>query len=477
MLAAHGSARAPLALLAMLALVLLPCVAGAQGPTHATPTEREIVAPKPISRLGADYPERGHGDASIIVTLTVETDGSVSHVTALQTNEPFSSQAVNAAQAWRFQPATRLGAAVRARIRVRVDFHPPLPREPTATSEQQPQPTELGARSQPPPTEPRAARPVEIEVRGVKMDPSRTASLSRAEVRQIPGAFGDPFRAIEIMPGVTPIVSGLPFFFVRGAPPGDVGYFLDGIRLPLLFHIGAGPSVVHPALIERVDLYPGGYPARYGRFSGGIVSGETAPPANELHGEYNVRFFDAGALLELPFAEHRGELLLSGRHAFTAALFSLVSPTTKLDYWDYQARASYAVGPKDTLSVLSLGSYDFLGQRTATRVIPLFGTEFHRLDARYDHTLSQSGKLRLAVSAGLDRSQLPDDRFVRDRSLGARSEVGLQLSPDVLMRFGTDVTLDSYDVQIDTTELSSAGGGGGAVFAPRMVLGLSLIKK
>ena len=47
-------------------------------------------------------------------------------------------------------------------------------------------------------------------------------------------------------------VSGLPFFFIRGAPPGNAGYFLDGVRVPLLFHVGAGPSVVHPALIVRV---------------------------------------------------------------------------------------------------------------------------------------------------------------------------------------------------------------------------------
>src|SRR4029079_7052967 len=122
-------------------------------------------------------------------------------------------------------------------------------------------------------------REEQVESHGERVEPGRSATLSRTEVRQIPGTFGDPFRAIEIMPGVTPVVSGLPFFFVRGAPPGNVGYFLDGVRIPLLFHVGAGPSVVHPGLIQRVDLYPGGYPAYFGRFSGGIVSGETAPPS------------------------------------------------------------------------------------------------------------------------------------------------------------------------------------------------------
>jgi len=452
-------ARAPFSLLAGLALSLAPRPVIAQAAAPAAPTEREIVPPRPLSDLTVAYPEQGSGNAVVVLTLTVEPDGSVSAVAANQTNEPFSSQAVNAAQAWLFQPATRRGAVMRARIRVQVEFHPPVPEprpEPAATPDAPPLPATA-----------RSTRAVEIEVRGVKMDPSRTASLSRAEVRQIPGTFGDPFRAIEILPGVTPIISGLPFFFVRGAPPGNVGYFLDGIRVPLLFHIGAGPSVVHPGLIERVDLYPGGYPARYGRFSGGIVSGETAAPVSELHGEYNVRTFDAGALLEMPFAEHRGELLLAGRYAFTAALFSLLSPQTKLDYWDYQARASYAVTPKDTLSVFSFGSYDFLGERTPTRVITLFGTQFHRVDARYDRTLSADSKLRLAVTAGLDRSQLPDDRFVRDRSLAVRSEISSRLTPEALLRFGTDVTLDTYDVQIDTADLGPAAARVAGLFPTR----------
>ena len=126
------------------------------------------------------------------------------------------------------------------------------------------------------------------------------------------------------------------------------------------------------------------------------------------------------------------------------------------------------------MSVFSLGSYDFLGQRTATRVIPVFGTEFHRIDARYDRSLSQGGKLRLAVGAGIDRSRLPDDRFVRDRSFGARSELNLQLTPDALLRFGTDVTLDSYDVQIDTTELSSSAARAAGLFPTRTDLASGL---
>jgi len=192
-------------------------------------------------------------------------------------------------------------------------FRAPPPIELLAPIERAP----LGEEKRPSDTaRPRPARASEIQevyVRGQHVEPSRTVSLSRAEVREIPGTFGDPFRAIEMMPGVTPVVSGLPFFFVRGAPPGNVGYFLDGVRVPLLFHVGAGPSVVHPAIIDHVDLYPGGYPARFGRFAGGIVSGEMTAPRPQTHGEFNLRAFDAGAWAETPFAGGRGTVSLGGR--------------------------------------------------------------------------------------------------------------------------------------------------------------------
>lgn len=318
----------------------------------------------------------------------------------------------------------------------------------------------VAAAQEPPPLEPSPeapepdASPDEVRVRGAR-EPSRTATLSRQEVRQIPGAFGDPFRAVEIMPGVTPIVSGLPFFFVRGAPPGNVGYYLDGIRIPVLFHVGVGPSVVHPGLVSRVDLYPGGYPAKYGRFSGGIVAGEIAEPLDHVHGEGNIRVVDAGALVEAPFGpDNRGTVMLGGRYSYTGLIFSQLAPNTLLDYWDYQGRATYNLTPDDRVSVLAFGSYDYLGERTPTETLTLFGTEFHRIDLRYDHRIGDRGTFRAAVTGGIDRSRASDDRAVRDRMLGARTDWTYLASPGVKIRAGTDLQLDSYDVQIASGTLS-----------------------
>ena len=83
----------------------------------------------------------------------------------------------------------------------------------------------------------------------------------------MPGSFGDPLRSIEAQPGVVPVVSGLPTFFIRGAPPANVGFFFDGIELPILYHAFFGPSVIHPSSIERVDFYAGAAPASLGQSS------------------------------------------------------------------------------------------------------------------------------------------------------------------------------------------------------------------
>lgn len=319
--------------------------------------------------------------------------------------------------------------------------------------------------------EPERAPIDEVMVRGVK-EPARSATLGREEVRQIPGTFGDPFRAVEVMPGVTPIVSGLPFFFVRGAPPGNVGYFVDGVRVPLLFHVGAGPSVVHPALIEEVSLYPGGYPARYGRYAGGIVAGETAPPSRTMRGETNLRLFDAGALVETPFAEGRGSALVGGRYSYTAAVLSLLSSSTVLRYWDYQTRIGYDLTPKDRVSVFAFGSYDFLGERTATETLTVFGTDFHRVDLRYDRRLGGKGKLRTAVTLGMDQTQIDKERSVRNRLVGIRTELEYELSSRARLRTGTDVQVDSYDVTADLSSLPPSQQAAASYFPSRTDISL-----
>lgn len=279
--------------------------------------------------------------------------------------------------------------------------------------------------------------------------PAGAMSLGRAEVRQIPGTFGDPFRAIEAMPGVTPIATGVPYFYIRGAPPGNVGYFLDGVRVPYLFHVALGPSVIHPGMVDRVDLYPGAYPVEFGRFAGGIVTASATTPVPSLHGEWNLRVFDAGALVESGFADGRGTALVGGRYSYTAGIISLIAQGVQLDYRDYQARVSYDLGPSDRVSLFGFGAYDLLGQTENGIFNVAFGAEFYRANARWEHDLGNGGTLRADVIVGFDQTRIPNQpRNTRDDTATLRLMVNQPLSKGVVFRTGSDVTLDSYSADI-----------------------------
>lgn len=280
-------------------------------------------------------------------------------------------------------------------------------------------------------------KPIVVEVRGDKRPPGST-TLTHNEVRALPGAFGDAFRAVGALPGVTPVVSGLPYFYVRGAPLGTVGTFIDGIRVPLLYHVGLGPAVVAPALIDRVDFYPGAYPARFGRFTGAIVAADTAPPRQTFHTEAQVRLLDAGASVEAPVRDGRGSVLVAGRYSYSGLLLPLFAPHTALAYWDYQARASLAVGPRDAVRVFAFGSYDYLGQDDKA----LVDTGFHRVDLRERHVAEDGTKLDTSVTLGLDRTGA--DAAAQDRSLRVATSVEHRAGPRAVLRSGADVELDAY---------------------------------
>ncbi|MDX2052408.1 MAG: TonB-dependent receptor [Polyangiaceae bacterium] len=445
-----------LVLVGLLAAAATPGNARAEDETNreeasTVPPKPHVELPKLLTEAVVPYPEGGRGDSIVILALTLDPSGKVLEAEAETGEEPFRSAAINAARTFQFSPATRGHVAVSSKIRFEVLF-----REPEAASEEVNAPSvktvEVPTPSSPePPTQ-----ALEVDVLGARTEPT-VRRFSRAEVRELPGAFGDPFRAIEALPGVTPIFSGVPFFYVRGAPPGNVGYFLDGIQVPLLYHAGLGPSVIHPGLVESVDLYPGAYPSRYGRFGGGIVAGETKAPEPEWRGEGNIRLFDTGALVEGPFANGYGNVLVAGRYSYTAALLSLLAPNTRLEYWDYQGRVSYDLSKRRRLTVFTFGSFDYFGQ-DGTSDDSFFSTEFHRVDLRYDEKPSKASELRTAVTLGVDRTRGGDgDDYVIDQKFGIRSEYKNQLSKSALLRAGVDSTLDHYRVEVAQSSMDSDG--------------------
>jgi TonB family protein len=407
----------------------------------------------------------------VVLEITVGVDGQVTGASVVSGAPLFDAAALKAVWKWHFDPARRGGRAVAARIRYTVRFEPAPELKQTLGQTEPPvesvRPSGPG-RGLPPAAVPAAAEPVEvlpfeIVVRGERQA-SGSVTVTRGEARNMPGTFGDPLRAVESQPGVVPIVSGVPSFFIRGAPPANVGFFIDGVDVPLLYHAFLGPSVIHPGLIESVDLYRGSSPVEYGRFAGPIVAANMRPFERRLTAEGNLRVIDVGGLAEVPFGEcepgapagcTRGSVRASGRYSYTGVVLSLLS-NADLRYWDYQAQTSYRLGPRDTVSVFSFGAFDYFRSDRTAEQDQGGKVSFHRLDLRWDRTLPSGASLRVALTGGFDRTGGTEDSEsqVSDTSLRLRVQAATPLGAGVTLRGGLDARGDKFQLRTSPLYLS-----------------------
>jgi hypothetical protein len=432
--------KARVALLAALCAGL----AVVMGARSAAATPAVIVPPHRIDAGDVPYPPGAHGDASVTLVVVVDPSGRVSDVAVHEGASPFADAAASRVRTWRFAAATKDDEPIAAKITVVLSFHEPRAMPPLLP------PPSARAPAMPPTTEPPAPPPEEVFVKGEREEPS-TIHIPRTDTRFVAGAFGDPLKVVEVLPGMVPWRSGLPYYYVRGAPPENVGYFIDGISVPLLFHVGPGPSTIAPALVDSVDIFPGAYPARFGRYAGAVITAETtepeAPQDGRPHGEFSARVYDANAYAITPYDNGQGTVSVSGRYGYTGLITSLIVPDYSLGYWDYQVRASHKLQGKDTFTLFAFGAHDELHYRGA----PTFRVEYHRVDLRYDHPVP-GGNLRIAATAKFDdaltalQTNTGAGTFAAQKDTGGRlrAELDETMTREVRLRAGADVSVTDF---------------------------------
>jgi TonB family protein len=236
-------------------------------------------------------------------------------------------------------------------------------------------------------------------------------TLRGDEIQKVPGTFGDPFRVIQTLPGVASVVSLLPFPIVRGSSPSSTGFLLDGTRIPLLFHLLSGPSVVHPEFIDEIQFFPGGAPAPYGGYTGGIVDGRTrrARPDEHLI-DFDVNLLQAGAFVREPVKPLGATLTAAGRYGYPGFLLGLATDQVSLSYWDYQLRLDGGTAVNGW-TIFVFGANDELDTPAPTAIAnqpnpplqPSLILGFHRADLRLHLTQGRLEELYRVV-AGYDRT-------------------------------------------------------------------------
>ena len=332
--------------------------------------------------------------------------------------------------------------------------------------------------------EPTFARPYETVVRA-QADRSELSrvTLSGAELAEVAGTGGQPLRVVMLLPGVVTPATGLSYPMVRGSLPAATGFFLDGVRMPQLYHLMVGNSVVHPEFIESLDFFPANAPTRYGRISGGVVAAQVARARDDrVHVSIAADLLQSNAFVEVPIASTGTNITLAGSVNYAgwllgalaaADVFRGVKPI--FESYDYQARVEQKVG-RGSLRLLAFGSSDYGGMRDHSdemHGVSILGTSrFHRVDLRAQYPIGpgvlEAGSwlgwetMGMSLGSGTRDYTFKLDRFLWTGRINYRLELGEHLQ----LKAGFD-----FERQVSEVE-NTAGIGSADLLKQPKVMGV-----
>ncbi|MFH0921084.1 MAG: TonB-dependent receptor [Fibrobacterota bacterium] len=319
----------------------------------------------------------------------------------------------------------------------------------------------------------------EIVVYG-KMEKKEVAksTLSLTEVKRVPGFSGDAVKVVQALPGVAraSFISG--DVIVRGSGNEDTRYFLDGVEIPMLFHFGGLRSTYNSDALSAVDLYPGGFNARYGGCVGGVVEIKGRPAKTDRwHGNVDINLIDASFVAEGP-VKPGVSLMVSARRSYIATVAKFVIdqagiylPMTVVPYyWDAVARLDYVRSNNCKMFLTLFTSQDrmeFIVKQvrggstevSAARNLLSEDINFQQAIFGLDQKLSEHVSHSLRASASRQIIDFNVFSFVRTQQeyLGPyiRDQVALTLSPRLTLFPGVD--LQARKINYDLHILSAQG--------------------
>lgn len=131
--------------------------------------------------------------------------------------------------------------------------------------------------------------------------------------------FGTPdvIKKLQMLPGVAAgneLMSGL---FVHGGDGNDNLFLLDGVPLYNISHFGGLFSSFNTDIIDNLDFYKSGFPARYGGRMSSVVDVETREGNMEkYHGSLSLGLIDGRVQLEGPLVKGKTSFNLGLRRSW-----------------------------------------------------------------------------------------------------------------------------------------------------------------
>ncbi|MFA6129091.1 MAG: carboxypeptidase-like regulatory domain-containing protein [Bacteroidales bacterium] len=164
-----------------------------------------------------------------------------------------------------------------------------------------------------------------VEIKGLRTALPNVTTLKIAELQLLPSLSGKPdvLKSMQLLPGIQAQNEGSSLLLVRGGDPGQNLYLFDNIPVIYVNHLGGFMSVFNPDIINSIDLYKGGFPARFGgRLSSVVDITQREGDKAGLKGSLSIGITDLSMCVEGPTKLRNSSFIFTARKTLTDPLMA-----------------------------------------------------------------------------------------------------------------------------------------------------------
>ena len=208
----------------------------------------------------------------------------------------------------------------------------------------------------------------EKENKNVSKNEMSVVKLDPRDIENVPVLFGekDILKTLQLTPGVKSAGEGNAGFYVRGGAIDQNLILLDEAPVYNASHLLGFFSVFNSDALKDVTLYKGSMPAEFGGRGSSVLDIKMKDGNNKkLNASGGIGLISSRLTVEAPLQKDEGSFIVSGRRTYADVFLKLSSDSSinssKLYFYDLNAKANYRLGKKDRLFLSGYFGRDVLG--------------------------------------------------------------------------------------------------------------------
>ena len=200
----------------------------------------------------------------------------------------------------------------------------------------------------------------EVIVEGERLPPTVSRKDIRgSELRRIPGVGNDALKGLTTLPSIGVPNDYFGILYIRGSEPGSNLYYFDRTPLGYPFHWGGLLSTVSSEVIDKIDIYAGGYGAEFGLDSQAVLDIHSRDSLEErTSGKFNLNILYSEGMLERRIGDE-GYVSIAGRRSYIDLIVGRFINGQQFPYFsDYQFKFAHPLGEKHHLTLNTFAATD-----------------------------------------------------------------------------------------------------------------------